>query len=279
MFKFFNKQYPFNDDLKYNARIILFISMGILVFLLIFQPVDISSFSQREILYLVAGYAVSTFLTLTINLIVLPSLFPRFFDRGKWNIKREIFWNIWIILAISGCYFLFYTRVFGIINISLSDVFKIILLAIIPVAALITVNYNRMLHSHLRTAIMMNRKLAESKHQKEKLVHFDSEYKKDHLIIQSGAIIFIRSADNYVEVFYESDGTVKRKMIRNALKNVEAILEEFDFIIKCHRSYLVNITHIKEIQGNSLGYKLYFEGTDVPALVSQKYIDDFKKMI
>ncbi|MBU2651891.1 MAG: LytTR family transcriptional regulator [Bacteroidetes bacterium] len=279
MLSFFNKPYPFNDDVKYNARIILFISLGILVFLLVFQPVDISSFSRKKILFLVTGYAVSTFLTLTINLIVLPSLWPKFFESSKWNIKREIFWNIWVILAISGCYFLFYTRLFGIINIRLMDVIKIILLAVIPVAALITINYNRLLRTHLKSARLMSRKLIESKQQQQKMVYFESEYKKDHFRIQSGAIILIRAADNYIEVYYESDGAVRKQMIRNSLKNIETLLGEFDFIVQCHRSFMVNINHIKEIQGNPLGYKLFFEGIDFPAIVSQKYIDDFRKVI
>ncbi|MCD6367125.1 MAG: hypothetical protein J7L46_06265, partial [Bacteroidales bacterium] len=63
MLKFLNKPYPFNDDFKHNAKIILFISFGILAFLLLFQPIEISSLSRKDVFYLVTGLAISTFLT------------------------------------------------------------------------------------------------------------------------------------------------------------------------------------------------------------------------
>jgi len=278
MLKFLNKPYPFNDDLRYNAKIILFISLGILVFLLIFQPIEINSFSKKEIFYLVTGIAASTFLVLSLNLIVLPSLFPKIFN--VWNIKREIIWNIWILLAISSSDFLFYSKLFGVIDINFSDIGKIVLLGLLPVAVLITINQERLLRSHLKYAQQLNKKLIESKQQKEKLIHFESDYKKDNLIIKSDSLILIKSADNYIEVYYESEeGIVKKQMIRNSLKKAEETIRDFDFIIKCHRTFIVNINHIKEIQGNSQGYKLYIENLDFPALVSQKYIKDFNKII
>jgi len=279
MLKFLNKPYPFNDDLRYNAKIILFISLGILVFLLIFQPIEINSFSKKEIFYLVTGIAVSTFLVLSFNLLVLPSLFPKIFYNKVWNIKREIIWNIWILLAISSSDFLFYSKLFGVIDINFSDIGKIVLLGLLPVAVLITINQERLLRSHLKYAQQLNKKLIESKQQKEKLIHFESDYKKDNLIIKSDSLILIKSSDNYIEVYYKSDGIVKKQMVRSSLKKAEESIQDFDFIMKCHRTFIVNINHIKEIQGNSQGYKLYIENLDFTALVSQKYIKDFNKII
>lgn len=279
MLKFLNKQYPFNDDLRHNAKIILFLSLGVLAFLLLFQPIEISSFSKKEIFYLVTGLAVSTFLILSFNLIVLPSLFPKIFNNKVWNIKREIIWNIWILLAISSSDFLFYSKLFGVIDINFSDIVKIILLGFLPVAVLIIINQERLLRSHLKSAQQLNKKLIESKQQKEKLIHFESDYKKDNLIIKSDSLILIKSADNYIEVYYEWEGIVKKQMIRSSLTKAEGTIQDFDFIIKCHRTFIVNINHIKEIQGNPQGYKLYFKNLDFPALVSQKYIKDFNKII
>ncbi|MCK5135911.1 MAG: LytTR family transcriptional regulator [Bacteroidales bacterium] len=277
MLKFLNKPYPFNDDLRHNAKIIFFISLGVLVFLLIFQPIEINSFSKKEIFYLVTGIAASTFLVLSLNLIVLPSLFPKIFN--VWNIKREIIWNIWILLAISSIDFLFYSKLFGVIDITFFDIGKIVLLGLLPVAVLITINQERLLRSHLKYAQQLNKKVIESKQQKEKLIHFESDYKKDNLIIKSDSLILIKSADNYIEVYYESEDIVKKQMIRSSLKKAEETIRDFDFIIKCHRTFIVNINHIKEIQGNSQGYKLDFKNLDSPALVSQKYIKDFNKII
>ncbi|MCD6112030.1 MAG: LytTR family transcriptional regulator [Bacteroidales bacterium] len=279
MFKFLNKPYPFNDDLKHNAIIILFISLGISAFLLLFQPIEIWSLTKKEIFYIVSGLAASTFLVLSINLIVLPSLFPKIFYNNVWNIKREIIWDIWILMTISASDFIFYSQIIGKVDINFSSIIKIILLGFLTVAVLITINQDRLLRSHLKSAQQLNKKLIENKQQKERLIHFESDYKNDNLIIKANALVLIKSADNYIDIYYKSDGKIKEQMVRSSLKKSEELVKDFDFIFRCHRTFIVNVNHIKEIQGNSQGYQLYFENIDFPVLVSQKYIDVFKSMI
>ncbi len=279
MLKFLNKPYPFNDDLKHNAKIIFFISLGILGFLLLFQPIEISSLTNTEVFYLVSGLAASTFLILTLNLIVVPSLLPRLFYNNVWNIKREIVWNIWILFTISGSDILFYSKLFNIMDIHFSDIVTIILLGLLPVSVLIIINQDRLFRSHLKSAQQLNRKLLEGKQQAEKLIHFVSDYKKDNLILKPDTLLLIKSADNYIEVYYKSEGRIKKQMIRSSLKKAEESILDFDFIIKCHRTFVVNINHIKEIQGNSQGYKLSIEDLDFPVLVSQKYIKDLQNIL
>jgi len=279
MLNFLNKPYPFNDDLRHNAKIILFISLGILVFLLIFQPIEIDTFSTKEIFYLVTGFAVSTFLVLSVNLIVLPSLFPKVFYNSKWNIKKEIFWNLWILLAISSSDLLFYSQLFEVIDIDLSYIGKIFLLGFLPVSVLIIINQDRLLRSHLKSAQQLNKRLIESKQQKEQLIHFKSDYKKDNLSISPNSLIVIKSADNYIEVFYKSEDLVKKKIIRSSLNKACETVRELDFILRCHRTFIINTNYINEIEGNSQGYKLHFEVLDFPVMVSQKYIKTFKDRI
>jgi hypothetical protein len=279
MLSFLNKSYPFNDDLKHNAKIIFFISIGVLVFLLIFQPVDYNSYSNKDIFYLITGLAASTFLTLSLNLIVLPSFFPKVFLQNKWVVKKEIIWNIWILFSISASDFLFYVKLFEVIDFSFSVVVRILLLGFLPVAVLIIINQDRLLRSHLKSAIRLNMKLKENKQQKDKLISFESEYKKDSLTIKLDSLIIVRSADNYIEVFYKSNGDVKSQMIRSTLAKAEQTLREYDFIFRCHRTFIINVNYIEEITGSSQGYKLYFQKIDFPILVSQKYINEFKKLI
>ncbi len=279
MLKFLNKPYPFNDDLRYNAKIILFISLGILVFLLIFQPIDFAAWSKKEIFYLVAGLVTSTFLILSVNLIIIPILFPKIFYKNTWNIKKEILWNLWILIAISSSDLLFYSQIVGIIDISFFDITKILLLGLLPVAVLITINQERLLRLHLVSAQQLNKKLLENKQQNNNLIHFESDYKNDTLVIKADLLIVIKSSDNYIEVFYKNKGLVKKQIIRSSLKRVEELISKYDFILRCHRSYIVNIKFINEIKGSPQGFQLFMEGLDFPVSVSQKYIHEFKNKI
>lgn len=275
MLRFLRKSYPFNDDLKHNAKVIFFMSVGVLAFILVFQPIDIYSHSKKLVI-LIAGFFLSTFVTLAINLLVLPSLFPRLFCSEKWNVGKEILWNVWLLLNVSFADFLIYTRNY---EFHFSDVGKILLIACLPVAILIVINQERLLRTHLRTALQRNERLMKSRNLKEALIHLESEYKTDSITIKADALVLVKSADNYIEVYYRSNGNVKKQMVRSSLKKAEETLRDFDFLFKCHRSYVVNINHIKEVRGDSQGYTLSFDQIDFPVPVSQNYIEEFKKLI
>jgi len=278
MLRFLKKPYPFNEDLKHNAKVIFFISMGVLAFILVFQPIEIYS-HPKKLVFLIAGFFLSTFVTPAINLLVLPSLFPRLFRSEKWNVGKEIVWDVWLLLNVSFADFLIYTRLFEIMNLHFSDIGKILLIASLPVAALIVINQERLLRMHLKTAMQMNERLMKARNMKETLIHLESEYKTDSISITADALILIRSANNYIEVFYRSNGNVKKQMVRSSLKKAEETLRDFDFIFKCHRSYIVNINHVREVRGDSQGYTLFFDQIDFPVPVSQNYIEEFKKLI
>jgi len=200
MINVFNKPYPFNDDLKHNSKIIFFNSLGVFVFLFLFQPFDIESLPIRERYYLMTGIAVITFLALSLHLLIIPSLFPKKFSSAAWSIKKEILWNLWILFTILAGYFVL-TNFLGAMKFSFSTVIKLVLTAVVPLSILIIVNHNKMLRSHLKVADELNKKLKENKSVQEKIVYFNSDYQKDSLAIKINSLLFIRSANNYIEVF------------------------------------------------------------------------------
>jgi hypothetical protein len=278
MFKFLNKPYPFNDDLKYNSKLIFFISIGVLAFLYLFQPLDVNLMSGKEKLIVVLGLAAITFLSLSLNLLILPSLFPGVFIKTIWNIKKEIFWNLWILSTISVGYYLYY-KVLGIFAIDFKMILGLIVIAIIPITGLIIVNRNRMLRSHLKLAEGINKKLKDNKSIEDKLIHFKSEYVKDNLSIKVRLLLLIRAANNYIEVFWKEGEVIKSHMIRSSLKSAEDLLQEHNFIFKCHRSFIININFIDKIEGNLQGYKIFFEGLDFPVPVSKNFAYKLKHLI
>ncbi len=278
MLNIFNKPYPFNDDLKHNSKIIFFTSLGVFVFLLLFQPFDISALPTRDKYYLLIGFSVITFLALSLHLMLIPSLFPKKFSSTEWSIKKEIFWNLWILFSILVGYF-FLTNFLGAMKFGFSMVIKLVLTAVIPLSILIIVNHNKMLRAHLKTADELNRKLKESKSHLEKIVYFDSDYQKDSLAIKVNSLLFIRSANNYIEVFWKDGENTKNQMVRCSMVNAEEVLKEHKFIFKCHRSYMVNITHIDRIEGNSQEYKLFFENISFPIPVSKNSVSKLKELI
>jgi hypothetical protein len=278
MFEFLNKPYPFNDDLKYNSQLIFFISIGVLGFLYLFQPLNVNLMDDKEKLYVVLGLAAITFLSLSLNLLILPSLFPAIFIKRVWNVKKEILWNLWILSTITVGYYLYY-RLLGIFTIDYKMVLGLIIFAIIPITGLIIVNRNRMLRSNLKLAEHINKKLEENKSIENKLVHFQSDYAKDNLSIKVSVLILIRAANNYIEVFWVEGEKIRNQMIRTSLKNAEELLEDYSFIFKCHRSYMINTHYITKIEGSVQGYKIHLDNLDFSVPVSKKFAYKLKQLV
>jgi hypothetical protein len=91
-------------------------------------------------------------------------------------------------------------------------------------------------------------------------------------------ILYAVSEDNYVKVFYEQDGIVKNSLIRTTAKNIEDDLE--GQITRCHRSYLVNLNHVKMLKHSSGKAVIVLSdntGTQIP--VSRNYYKELRKFI
>lgn len=278
MFKFLRKPYPFNDDLKHNAKVILLISMIVLIFLFLFQPYNLGELALKDKLYLSIGLVVITFLSLSLSLLILPSILPKMFNSSTWNIRKEILWDLWLLFIISSGNVLLFSY-FGIMDFELDLILTIILYGLIPISVLITLNQDRLLRSNLKSALDLNKKLQERKEIDSQMVFFESDYMKDSLSIKVNSLLFVRSANNYIEVFWIDSDKIQNQMVRSSLKKAEEILKDYKFIAKCHRSYIVNINHIDKITGSYQGYKLSFHNSDITIPVSQNYITKFKEII
>jgi hypothetical protein len=274
----FNKPYPFNEDLKHNSIIVFFISVGVPLFLFLLQPFGFSFLPQHDKYYLIIGSGVITFLALSLHLLFITSLFPKTFTSAKWNVKKEILWNLWILFTTLCGYFI-YCKILDIMKFDFNMVIKLILTAIIPISALIIINQNRMLRSRLKLADDINKKLKDHKEIQEKIIYFNSDYQKDSLAIKVNFLLFIRSANNYIEVFWKDGDMVRNQMIRCSMAHAEELLSEHKFIVKCHRSFMVNINYIDRFEGNIQGYKLIFENVDFPIPVSKSFAGKLKELI
>ncbi len=104
-------------------------------------------------------------------------------------------------------------------------------------------------------------------------IEFCGINKGEKITIQKEAILFIKASENYVKIFYSKDNTIQHKTFRNTLK---AISEQAPFLYKSHRSYLVNISTIKAIKGNSQNAIIEFHLDDLNIPLSKSYYKTVK---
>lgn len=99
-----------------------------------------------------------------------------------------------------------------------------------------------------------NRKLAELENRKIKVVgsqpttiNFYDRNGKFTISIKKEEILYIKSADNYVEIFYLDEGKVMNQLLRNSLRNIENMFVSAG-LIRCHRLYVVNMQKVKLVK-------------------------------
>lgn len=136
-----------------------------------------------------------------------------------------------------------------------------------------------MLRSHLKKADELNKKLKENKAAEEKIIFFDSDYQKDSLAIQLSSLMIVKSASNYIEVFWKEAEIIRNQMVRCSMQHAEEILKDHKFIFKCHRSFMVNINFIERFEGNSQGYKLFFDHIPFSIPVARSFVSRLQELI
>jgi DNA-binding LytR/AlgR family response regulator len=91
------------------------------------------------------------------------------------------------------------------------------------------------------------------------------------LTLKTNDLIYLESSDNYVVIHYVSDGKTKTYLIRNSLKQLEKDLTEFP-LLRCHRSFMVNIKHVKMMKRERGKIRLLMDNADNQTIpVSRTY--------
>lgn len=89
-----------------------------------------------------------------------------------------------------------------------------------------------------------------------------------HIKVTLNDIHYVEGLKDYVIIHMKDS----RIITHNTMKNIESLLMKLDNFIRIHRSYIINLKHVKEIEGNSFRIKdeLLTIGTTFKDDVQQK---------
>ncbi len=97
--------------------------------------------------------------------------------------------------------------------------------------------------------------------------------------IKKDDLLYIEAADNYIVIFYLDHMKLSKYMIRNTLKSIELTLPEAG-LVRCHRSYMVNMDNVKFIRKEKEGLIIGFNApSDIMVPISKTYLDVFVKRL
>ena len=268
---------------KKYFKIYFWISISVFLFILFFQPFPSYKFESENKNLFIAGYGAIIFIVQILVQIVFQRHLLRNNTDGEYNpLLNSLFYFSQI--ALTSVAFVFYIRYVGNTGITFNIVLRVV---VISLSAPVTIYLKDMLlsmHEKYKKLLEENRQMQDkirqfSESYADKFIEFTSENEADNIRLQVSEIIFVKSADNYVEIGFRDGGEIRKKMVRNTLKNIEKQLREFNNFVRTHRSGIVNIQYIDKLNKNFNSYWLTLIDTKETIPVSRQYLMVVKDLL
>ena len=256
----------------WKGKLMLAIFPGIFValFLNIFQPFTVNNQDGSWIFSLmIAGYGLLATLIILLTEFVIRPMGNRWFGVKEEGVWMEVFWYFWHFVTVAIGMMLY--RVF----LCHGTLFWP------PVAEVMTMLYRTIMIGFIpMILLMMARKVKQQNTLIQNLDHqvpvpgkilLSGENGKEQLLLKSEDLLYISSSDNYVEVYYEQKGHLRRMILRSTMTRMEALLQTQSHIVRSHRSYIVNLHQIASFRAKGKGLQLSLRQRDHLIPVSSKY--------
>jgi DNA-binding LytR/AlgR family response regulator len=285
-----NKDKDMNDKLNQLVRLIneklgllLSISFSIFLFVLFFQPFPLDKFDFNNRLLFMAGFGAIVFLLMVLVQFVFPWLLHNYYQSNDGPAFISLL-NGFIIMALSSVAFTFYLRYVGSVSISFYIVFKIVLICLAPPVVLSLYDVIKELRVQNESLILEKKNIQKQIEQYEednlnKSIEFVSENNTENLSLLVAEVALVKSADNYVEIVYKEGDDLKKKLIRNTLKNIEQQIKPYSNFIRCHRICIVNRHYIERLNKSYSNHWITVKGFHEQIPVSRQYLLKLKEIL
>ncbi len=277
--KFFLRPYPFYSSSQQARNLVLAISIFIGLFCLIFQPFVLYKLDTPLRYGVALGYGGVTFVVCTVQMVLLPRLLPRLFDKSRWTVIKEVIWVAWIFLNL-GFFNYYYSAIFFRLP-DMVESFGTVQLFTILVGSLPAIGiilYKQIVVYKIEASKALPLTIEAKDSEPSRLVFCDTAGRAI-LRIDQHELLYIISAGNYVEVFFRQNERKSRQVIRNKISAMEELLEGYPAIIRCHRSYIVNMDCVSSLQGRSPHYKLMMPEVENGVPVAKRQVKAVKALL
>jgi hypothetical protein len=276
MFSFLKKPYPYYSFSFRDVYSNFFIGCFVAFFLIVFQPFGVSIWETDYKILKLFGFGFVSFICPLIFRFISTSIFKKQNPEETWTVWKETL-GLLLVLVFIAFGNLCYGNLIRISHVNFQELLLALmatfLLGLFPITANVLLKYNRFVTLNQKDAELMEAEVIDFQNRvevespiikenqvdlKEDLLILIAENDKDRFELKPEELLFIESADNYSNIVFYRNNKVNKQLLRGSLKRIESQIT-FPFIVRCHRSYIVNLKMINHIKGNAQGYRIDFK--------------------
>ena len=276
MLRILIQKYPAPSPVLKNLIISVLSGVFIALFLIYFEPFNINLLRNENKVFQLLGFGCITTIVLLLFIYVFPLLLPNLFSDKNWKVRHQIILNL-VILFIIATFNLIYSNYIQSVPFSWYNYCLMIsrtsVLGSLPIVGIIFLNYHLKNKSNIDLAsnVLKNKK-KHLKNSKEITHQISTGLKNETFSFSENDFNYAIAVGNYIDMYSLDENTLKKVTYRVTLSSFEIQLKEASNLVRCHRSYIVNLKKVKNISGNAQGLKLELINQSEIIPVSRKYL-------
>jgi hypothetical protein len=277
--QFLNQPYPFYyRGTELMVFIIVIFAMA-LFFNYSFEPFTVNR-SEHKMSY----FWISVIHSLSPIVIVLLLSILLYFNKNlvdSWTLKKELTFFFWLLLLTGIAQFLIRDLIYDnpqnwSWHYLQEEVRNTLLVGMLFAAILIPLNLNRLLLQNQKKALEISKSLNKKTIPERKKLTIRTKLKSDDFNLDPYCFLYAKADGNYMEIYVLEQGRTEKQVRRIPMKDLENQLQAFSWIVKTHRSFLVNLKYVEEVNGNAQGYRLTLKHIQESIPVSRYSITSFE---
>ena len=259
---------------------IIFVFLFAVFFIIIYHPIGFHRTSDAlpklgETYYTAITVAVG-FITLVVSRILLL----RRLKLGGMSVGGYLIWIVGEFLIFS---ILLTLLAFAINGEGEVDIVRLWLRIFIDIICILSVPYilyalSMMLHeSNKRVATLsalLNQRQEKEESAPSETFNFYDQGGKLVFATRRSQVLYLESMDNYSKIYYLADGKLESYVLHSSMKSVEQQYERWG-LLRCHRSYMVNISNVKLLRREKGDFVIELLYGDNVIPVSKSYSERF----
>jgi DNA-binding LytR/AlgR family response regulator len=254
------------------VRLVLFTAVFALAFINIYDPFGVDTYLELDgiRLFLYSSFVILTGMLVVVLSRIIMYLYGKFGELQYWHYVLWVFAEILVMAFVYSIYVKF-------ILVDEREFMEIATVSIKNTALIILLPYTILwLFFAWQDKTQRLQELEEKENlppgQQSGMIPFRDEKGSLRFSVQHQDMLYLEAADNYVNIYYLDRNKPNKFMVRNSMKAYEEQFKDSK-IVRCHRSYMVNLDKVKIIRKETDGLHLELGiEPSVSLLVSKTYV-------